>query len=406
MGARGPAATAPCGTPAALRRHLRHGEKPCEPCARAGREHSADRDGHDNGTRTIDSRPVRNNLPGFIPYIHQGRSPFMRRLAIDAGLLPEIRNRTWPSPSPGGSPSSSRPPSSSPQPSAQPRTPSRRGAPAASPSPRASSKPSSAPPGNTRPGRAAAHGSPPRATPRTSRAASTSTRPQRPTSRSGSASTAGSSGATRDRLRGAHQGRPPRRRPHRRPARRQTRRQPRRRLRAGSRTARPRRGRGAPGRGGARRPGGVTPGRRRAAPRRPAAGRLPEGVRADRQPRAGHQGSRWPVIITGPGMYDGMPEDEYHRDPVPEGSLSSTGARHMLPPSCPALYRYEQDHPVYKAVFDFGSAAHKMVLGTGPKLEIIEYDDWRTKDAQDRKKAARAAGFVPLLRRDMPASRR
>src|SRR5487761_946592 len=28
MGARGPAATAPCGTPAALRRHLRHGEKP------------------------------------------------------------------------------------------------------------------------------------------------------------------------------------------------------------------------------------------------------------------------------------------------------------------------------------------------------------------------------------------
>jgi hypothetical protein len=72
----------------------------------------------------------------------------------------------------------------------------------------------------------------------------------------------------------------------------------------------------------------------------------------------------------------------------------------MLPPSCPALYDYERKHPVFKDVFDFGSAAHKMVLGIGPKVEIIEHDDWRTKDAQDRKKAAHAAGFIPLLARE------
>jgi hypothetical protein len=89
MGARGPAATEPCGTTAALQRHLRHGEKPCEACARAGRERSADRRGGQVSTPDDGDRLVRNGLPGFIPYVYQGRSPYMRRMAADAGLLPE-----------------------------------------------------------------------------------------------------------------------------------------------------------------------------------------------------------------------------------------------------------------------------------------------------------------------------
>lgn len=97
------------------------------------------------------------------------------------------------------------------------------------------------------------------------------------------------------------------------------------------------------------------------------------------------------------GVYDLMPEDEYHADPVPGGSLSSTGARRLLPPGCPALFRYEQQHPVFKGYFDYGSAAHKMVLGTGPKIEIVDAGDWRTDKAKDARDAARAAGFVPLL---------
>lgn len=97
------------------------------------------------------------------------------------------------------------------------------------------------------------------------------------------------------------------------------------------------------------------------------------------------------------GVYGDMPEDVYHADPVPGGSLSSTGARHMLPPSCPALFKYERDHPVFKSVFDYGSAAHKLVLGTGPKIEIIDAPDWKTKAARARQAAARAQGFVPLL---------
>jgi hypothetical protein len=100
--------------------------------------------------------------------------------------------------------------------------------------------------------------------------------------------------------------------------------------------------------------------------------------------------------ITEPGVYD-MPEDAYHADPVPGGSLSASGAKLLLPPSCPALYRYRRDHPKVSAEFDFGTAAHKFVLGTGPRIVIVDAEDWRARAAQEERKQARADGHVPLL---------
>jgi len=102
--------------------------------------------------------------------------------------------------------------------------------------------------------------------------------------------------------------------------------------------------------------------------------------------------------ITVPGVYDGIPDETYHRDPVPGGSLSSTGARKLLPPSCPALYRWYADHgQPPKRVFDFGHAAHQVVLGVGPEIVAVGFDDWRTKDARAERDAAYAAGQVPVL---------
>lgn len=103
------------------------------------------------------------------------------------------------------------------------------------------------------------------------------------------------------------------------------------------------------------------------------------------------------IAITAPGVYD-IDADDYHRDPVPGGSLSSSGARKLMRPGCPALFRYERDHPpAPKRTFSFGHAAHKMVLGVGPKLTVIEHDDYRTKDARKERDEAFAAGEVPLL---------
>lgn len=105
-----------------------------------------------------------------------------------------------------------------------------------------------------------------------------------------------------------------------------------------------------------------------------------------------------PTVITGPGVYDGIPDHVYHADPVPGGSLSSTGARRLLPPSCPALYRWWADHgQPPKRAFDFGRAAHHLVLGIGAPITAVDADDWRGKAAREARDAAYAAGETPVL---------
>jgi hypothetical protein len=103
-----------------------------------------------------------------------------------------------------------------------------------------------------------------------------------------------------------------------------------------------------------------------------------------------------PIEITEPGVYD-IDAETYHADPVPGGSLSSSGARKLLPPSCPALFRYEQEHPTPSTKpMELGTAAHKLVLGVGPELVRIDADEWRTKKVKDEVATVRAEGGIPL----------
>lgn len=99
--------------------------------------------------------------------------------------------------------------------------------------------------------------------------------------------------------------------------------------------------------------------------------------------------------FTMPGVYN-IPEDVYFADPA----LSCSGAKLLLPPSCPALFKHRQDHPQRKDVFDFGSAAHRMVLGAGPEIAVVDAPDWRGKDAKDARETARDTGQTPLLLAD------
>ncbi len=108
-----------------------------------------------------------------------------------------------------------------------------------------------------------------------------------------------------------------------------------------------------------------------------------------------------PARITEPGVYD-LPDDVYHADPVPGGSLSASGAKKLLPPSCPAIFHYERSNPPKpKPEFDLGHAAHHRALGTGPDLVHIKAADWRTRAAREARDAAHAAGKVPLLTADL-----
>jgi hypothetical protein len=96
-------------------------------------------------------------------------------------------------------------------------------------------------------------------------------------------------------------------------------------------------------------------------------------------------------------VYD-LDEREYHAD---RNSLSVSGAKTLL--RAPALFRWQQDNPVHKDVFDFGSAAHQEVLGIGPGTAIIPATSRAKADQEAHKaakEAARADGKIPLTAED------
>jgi PDDEXK-like domain of unknown function (DUF3799) len=90
-----------------------------------------------------------------------------------------------------------------------------------------------------------------------------------------------------------------------------------------------------------------------------------------------------------------LDEEVYHEDPA----LSSSGARAIL--KSPAKFAHAREHgQPRKAAFDFGHAAHALVLGVGQPLVVVEADSWRTNAAQRQRDEAYEVGAVPLLRGD------
>lgn len=95
------------------------------------------------------------------------------------------------------------------------------------------------------------------------------------------------------------------------------------------------------------------------------------------------------------GFYDDIPEADYHGD---RESLSVSGAKTLL--KTPALFKWQQDNPVHKDVFDMGTAAHALVLGIGDPLYVVMAEDWRTNAAKAERDGAREHGMTPLLEAD------
>lgn len=107
------------------------------------------------------------------------------------------------------------------------------------------------------------------------------------------------------------------------------------------------------------------------------------------------------------GMYSGIPDEVYHAD---RGSLSSSGARALLAPSCPEIFRHQQlEPPAPKPQYDFGHVAHKFVLGEGseiaeldPAIHGLNKDGSPSKAPtstamwQESAEAARQRGQIPM----------
>jgi hypothetical protein len=69
------------------------------------------------------------------------------------------------------------------------------------------------------------------------------------------------------------------------------------------------------------------------------------------------------------GVYSSIPDTVYHSDPM---SLSSSGARELLSLT-PEEFDYNRRQPPKpKPQYDFGHAAHRMVLGEGADLAVLD----------------------------------
>lgn len=101
------------------------------------------------------------------------------------------------------------------------------------------------------------------------------------------------------------------------------------------------------------------------------------------------------TTITEPGLYE-MTNDRYHADPVPGGSLSSTGAKKLIAKT-PLHFKWDMDHPTRKDVFDFGTVAHSLVLeGDESGVVVIDVAEKRGKVWTEPAAKAEAQGKIPL----------
>lgn len=98
--------------------------------------------------------------------------------------------------------------------------------------------------------------------------------------------------------------------------------------------------------------------------------------------------------ITKPGLYPDLGEADYRAQ---TDWLSVSGAKKLLPPSCPAKFRATLGVEEHKPQFDLGKAFHAKVLGDGAAVEIAPFDSWRSAAAREFRAAAYEAGAVPLL---------
>lgn len=105
--------------------------------------------------------------------------------------------------------------------------------------------------------------------------------------------------------------------------------------------------------------------------------------------------------VVGAGLYT-MDAETYFADPCEQPSLTSTIARILINESplhaWTAHPKLNDAHANQEAShFDIGTAAHSLLLEGEAKVAIVDAKDWRTKDAQEARDAAYAAGRQPLL---------
>jgi hypothetical protein len=106
--------------------------------------------------------------------------------------------------------------------------------------------------------------------------------------------------------------------------------------------------------------------------------------------------------VTKAGIYYDVSEADYRSDPCPSPSLTQSLVKILIErsprhaweahPRLNPQFEYESD-----TKFDLGNIAHRLILGRGKEIEVINFADWRSKAAQEAREAAADEGKIAVL---------
>lgn len=102
------------------------------------------------------------------------------------------------------------------------------------------------------------------------------------------------------------------------------------------------------------------------------------------------------------GIHLDVPTADYFADPCLVPSLTQSIASVLLSQSPRhAALKHPRLNPAWEPYedtkFNIGNAAHKLLIGRGKELVIVEADDWRTKAAKEARNEALESGKVAIL---------
>lgn len=94
---------------------------------------------------------------------------------------------------------------------------------------------------------------------------------------------------------------------------------------------------------------------------------------------------------------------DYHADLVADVPTLSRSVAYTLLTRSPlhAWFEHPKLNPNFRRVekqdFDLGNAAHELYLGGPDRVQVLEFDSWRTNEAKELRELARQDGKLPLL---------
>lgn len=114
-------------------------------------------------------------------------------------------------------------------------------------------------------------------------------------------------------------------------------------------------------------------------------------------------------MIDKPGIYRDFPSADYFADPCPEPSFSQSIGKLLIeqsplhaklahPRLAPPLAEDAEDEPEkYVKAQAIGNVAHKLMLGRGKEVDVIDFPDFRKDAAKALRDVSLGAGRVPVL---------